>query len=307
MPDKKEKSFMDSYREIKEKERAEELKRQSELEAARADRERKARDEYAEKLRQEKLELLKLKQGVISEEDIPAPVKVEKHYTVWERIGNFFYHNKLYLIVGGALFAIVAFLVYDMATTVRPDVSVMFIAEDGNVSFLTAKMEEVLEQYCEDYNGDGKVDVRVSYIPAGRELPDDPGMSAYALQELQADQTKLVAEFQSSDTIIVIADKKACEQVGVIDGVFADLSGIFPGDGNVEGYCYMLDGTNLAEDIGYPGLSEELFSAFREPREGLGIDVEKFEENFGNAVELWRNYINGNIINPDGGDSEDKQ
>ncbi len=295
---------MDSYREIKEKERAEEIKRQSELEAARADRERKARDEYAEKLRQEKLELLKLKQGVISEEDIPAPVKVEKHYTVWERIGNFFYHNKLYLIVGGALFAIVAFLVYDMATTVRPDVSVMFIAEDGNVSFLTAKMEEVLEQYCKDYNGDGKVDVRVSYIPAGRELPDDPGMNAYALQELQADQTKLVAEFQSSDTIIVIADKKACEQVGVIDGVFADLSGIFPDDGNVEGYCYMLDGTALAEDIGYPDLSKELFAAFREPREGLGIDAKEFEENFGNAAELWKNYVTGNIVNPDGGDSE---
>ncbi len=304
MPDKKEKSFMDSYREIKEKERAEEIKRQSELEAARADRERKARDEYAEKLRREKLELLKLKQGVISEEDIPTPVKVEKHYTVWERIGNFFYHNKVYLIVGGALFAIIAFLVYDMATTVRPDVSVMFIAEDGNISFLTSKMEEVLEQYCEDFNGDGKIDVRVSYIPAGRELPEDSAMSAYALQELQADQTKLVAEFQSSDTIIVIADEKACEQVGIIDGVFADLSGVFPNDGNAEGYCYMLDGTALAEDIDYPDLSKELFAAFREPREGLGIDAEKFEENFDNAVKLWENYINGNIVNPNDKASE---
>ena len=81
---KKGKSFMDVYREVNERERAEELKRQSELEAARADRERRERDRYAEKLRQEKLELLKLKQGVISEEDVPAEVIEERHYTVWE-------------------------------------------------------------------------------------------------------------------------------------------------------------------------------------------------------------------------------
>ncbi len=294
----KSKSFMENYRQIKEQERAEEIKRQSELEAARADRERKARDEYAEKLRQEKLELLKLKQGVISEEDIPTEVKTERHYTVWERIGNFFYHNKMYLIVGGALFAIAAFLLYDILTTVKPDVSVMFVANDGNVSFLTSEMEDVLKQYCSDFNGDGKVDVRVSYVPAGTELPEDSEMNAYALQAQQADRTKLVAEFQSSETIIIIADKRSCDEIGIIDGIFADLSGVFPDDENVDGYGYMLNGTSLAEDIGYPALSDELFAAFRQPHEGVGINSEKFEKNFDNAVELWTNYINGNIINP---------
>lgn len=296
MPDKKEKSFMDTYREIKEKERAEELKRQSELEAARAERERKARDEYAEKLRREKLELLKLKQGVISEEDVPTEIKVERHYTVWERIGNFFYHNKMYIIIGTAIVALLAFLLYDLLSRVRPDAAVMFIAEDANISFRTEDMETVLEKYCPDFNGDGKVDVRVSYIPAGRELSGDS--NPYALQNLQADQTKLVAEFQSADTIIVIADKKSCEAVGILDGVFADIEDIFPDSEYVSGFEYSLKGTSLAEDIEYPDLSDELFAAFRMPREGLGINMKKFEENFNNAVELWTNYINGNIVNP---------
>ncbi|MDE7278998.1 MAG: hypothetical protein K2N26_04645, partial [Oscillospiraceae bacterium] len=289
---KKGKSFMEVYREVNEKERAEELKRQSELEAARAERERKERERYAEKLRQEKLELLKLKQGVISEEDIPTEVKAERHYTVWERIGNFFYHNKAYVIVGTAIFLILAFLVYDMATKVTPDVTVMIIAKDDSFQFYDEKVELLLERYCEDYNGDGIVDVRVFYAPAV--MGDSPN----ELYTRQSDQTKLVAEFQSSDTVMIIADIEACEAIGVVDGVFADLSKDFPNDENVSGFGYMLDGTSFAEDIEYSALSDELFAAFREPHGGIGMNEEKFRENYEHAVELWTNYITGNEINP---------
>lgn len=286
------KSFMEVYREVNERERAEELKRQSELEAARAERERKERDRYAEKLRQEKLELLKLKQGVISEEDIPTEVKTERHYTVWERVSNFFYHNKMYIIIGTALFLIMAFLVYDMVTRVKPDVTVMIIARDDSFQFYTENVELLLERYCEDYNGDGKVDVRVFYAPAVM------GESQNDLYMRQSDQTKLVAEFQSGDTVIIIADMEACEEIGVVDGVFSDLSKDFPDDENVTKLGYMLNGTSFAEDMEYPALSDELFAAFREPHGGIGINEEKFRTNYEHAVELWKNYITGNEINP---------
>ena len=295
---KKGKSFMEVYREVNERERAEELKRQSELEAARAERERKERDRYAEKLRQEKLELLKLKQGVISEEDIPSEVKAERHYTVWERVSNFFYHNKMYIIIGTAIFLIMAFLVYDLVTRVKPDVTVMIIAKDDSFQFYTENIELVLERYCEDYNGDGKVDVRVFYAPAVM------GESQTDLYTRQADQTKLVAEFQSGDTVIIIADMEACEEIGATEGVFSDLSEVFPDDENVTELGYMLNGTNLAEDMEYSALSEELFAAFREPHGGIGMNEEKFRTNYEHAVELWTNYITGNEINPTAEDTE---
>ena len=295
---KKGKSFMDVYREVNERERAEELKRQSELEAARAERERKERDRYAEKLRQEKLELLKLKQGVISEEDIPSEVKAERHYTVWERVSNFFYHNKMYIIIGTAIFLILAFLVYDLVTRVNPDVTVMIIAKDDSFQFYTENIELVLERYCEDYNGDGKVDVRVFYAPAVM------SESQTDLYTRQSDQTKLVAEFQSGDTVIIIADMEACEEIGATEGVFSDLSEVFPDDENVAELGYMLSGTNLAEDMEYPALSGELFAAFREPHGGIGINEEKFRTNYEHAVELWTNYITGNEINPAAEDTE---
>ncbi|MBD5137873.1 MAG: hypothetical protein HDT24_00905 [Ruminococcus sp.] len=295
---KKGKSFMDVYREVNERERAEELKRQSELEAARAERERKERDRYAEKLRQEKLELLKLKQGVISEEDIPSEVKEERHYTVWERVSNFFYHNKMYIIIGTAIFLILAFLVYDLVTRVKPDVTVMIIAKDDSFQFYTENIELVLERYCEDYNGDGKVDVRVFYAPAVM------GESQTDLYTRQSDQTKLVAEFQSGDTVIIIADMEACEEIGATEGVFSDLSEVFPDDENVTELGYMLSGTNLAEDMEYPALSDELFAAFREPHGGIGMNEEKFRTNYEHAVELWTNYITGNEINPAAEDTD---
>lgn len=289
---KKGKSFMEVYREINEKEKAEEIKRQSELEAARADRERKARDEYAEKLRQEKLELLKLKQGVISEEDIPTEIKVERHYTVREKIGNFFYHNKMYIIIGTITVLLIGFLLYDLLSRVQPDVAIMFIADDYTVSLKTDMIEEALLPFCKDYNGDGKVDVRVSYVPAAGEIRDDSGMNSFALQELQANQTKLLAEFQSADTIIIIADDKAIEEIGGAGDLFADMEELFPGDENADGYKYMLKGTSIAEDIEYPGLSEELFAVFRTPREGLGVNMKKFERNYNGAVEMWTDYVN---------------
>ena len=283
---KKGKSFMDVYREVNAKERAEELKRESEAAAAAAERERKARDAYADKLRQDRLELLKLKQGVI--EEIPQDEKVEKQYTVWEKIGNFFYHNKIYVILGTMFAALAIFLIYDMVTTVRPDVAVMIIAEDENFDYVAEDIKMLLEQYCEDCNGDGKVFVRVTYLPVN--------YTGNFFHE--NDTVKLMGEFQGEDSIVVIADKESCEIFGIDEGVLADLSEIYPGDENVNSLGYMLSGTDFGADIGYEDLADNLFIGFRKPQSGAGLNEEKFQRNFDGAVEMWTNYLNENEVNP---------
>lgn len=290
---KKGKSFMDVYREVNAREHAEELKREAELEAQRAERERRQRESYEAKLRQERLELLKLKQGVIAEEDVVYEKEPEKHYTVWQRIGNFFYHNKVYIIFGTLLAALAAFLIYDYVSTVRPDAVVMIIASDGEFNFITEDISEFLGQYCGDNNGDGKVSVRVSYLPAA---PSEDSVSMYYQQ---ADQTKLMAEFQGTEAIMVMGDYEACEVLGITEGVLADLSEYFPNDENVTELGYMLNGTDFAKDIGYEELADNIFLGFRQPKKGsFGTSEKDFQKNFDNAIELWRNYLNGNIINP---------
>lgn len=293
---KKGKSFLQSYREINERERAEELRRESEAEAERAEKERRERAAYAEKLRQERLELMKLKQGIITEADIPKEEVVQKEYTIWEKISNFFYHNKLYIIIALAVALIFGYLTYDLVTTVKPDVAVLFIADDAQVQFIAEDMEDLLAKYAQDYNGDGKIKIRVSYTPAAPELDEMSSMYYHG-----GDQVKLSAEFMGSDTIMVICDKSSCDVIGVTagDGVFSDISQHFPDDENVNEMGYLLSETSFAEDIGYTELSDELWMCFRRPfAPGMG-GSDRIKKNYESAIDLWTNYINGNVIDPD--------
>lgn len=287
-------SVLENMRRINEKQHREELEAEAEREKERAEKERLERERYEKKLERDRIELMKLKQGVISEEDIPHEAEPVKEYTAWEKIGNFFYHNKMPLIVGAVIVLLAVFLIRDVVTNKKPDVSIMIMASDSELDFRTGDIEKMLEPYCEDFNGDGEVYVRVSYLPA---VYSDDNLDAYFNQSAQ---TKLMAEFQSGDSIIVIADADTCHTVGIdtvsengnpVDPILVDMRTIYPDDENCTELGYMLSGTSFAEDIKYTAMSDSLFIGFRLPREALGVNMEKFTANYNNALKLWDNYL----------------
>lgn len=288
-------SVLENMRRINEKQHREELEAEAEREKERAEKERLERERYEKKLERDRIELIKLKQGVISDEDIPREAEPVREYTVWEKIGNFFYHNKMALIVGTLIVLLAVFLIRDVVTNKRPDVAIMIMATDSEFGFRTDDIEKLFEPYCEDFNGDGEVYIRVSYLPA---VYSDDGLDAYFNQSAQ---TKLMAEFQGGDSIIVIADADTCRTVGIdnvsengnpVDPVLADMRTIYPDDENCTELGYMLSGTDFAEDIKYTAMSDSLFIGFRVPREALGVNMEKFTANYNNALKLWDNYLN---------------
>ena len=288
-------SVLENMRRINEKQRWEELEAEAEREKERAEKERLERERYEKKLERDRIELMKLKQGIISDEDIPHEAEPVKEYTAWEKIGNFFYHNKMPLIVGAVIVLLAVFLIRDVVTNKKPDVSIMIMASDSELDFRTGDIEKLLEPYCEDFNGDGEVYVRVSYLPA---VYSDDNLDAYFNQSAQ---TKLMAEFQSGDSIIVIADADTCHTVGIdtvsengnpVDPILVDMRTIYPDDENCIELGYMLSGTSFAEDIKYTAMSDSLFIGFRLPREALGVNMEKFTANYNNALKLWDNYLN---------------
>lgn len=288
-------SVLENMRRINEKQRREELEAEAEREKERAEKERLERERYEKKLERDRIELMKLKQGIISDEDIPHEAEPVKEYTAWEKIGNFFYHNKMPLIIGAVIVLLAVFLIRDVVTNKKPDVSIMIMASDTELDFRTGDIEKLLEPYCEDFNGDGEVYVRVSYLPA---VYSDDNLDAYFNQSAQ---TKLMAEFQSGDSIIVIADADTCHTVGIdtvsengnpVDPILVDMRTIYPDDENCIELGYMLSGTSFAEDIKYTAMSDSLFIGFRLPREALGVNMEKFTANYNNALKLWDNYLN---------------
>lgn len=287
-------SVLENMRRINEKQHREELEAEAEREKERAEKERLERERYEKKLERDRIELIKLKQGVISDEDIPHEAEPVKEYTAWEKIGNFFYHNKMPLIVGAVIVLLAVFLIRDVVTNKKPDVAIMIMASDSELDFRTGDIEKLLEPYCEDFNGDGEVYVRVSYLPA---VYSDDNLDAYFNQSAQ---TKLMAEFQSGDSIIVIADADTCHTVGIdtvsengnpVDPILVDMRTIYPDDENCTELGYMLSGTSFAEDIKYTAMSDSLFIGFRLPREALGVNMEKFTANYNNALKLWDNYL----------------
>lgn len=283
-------SVIDNIREMNERKRQEELEEESRRAERLAEQERAQREQYSKQLAKERIQLMKLKQGVISDEDIPKEEAEVKQYTVWQKIGNFFYHNKVYIIMAAAVAVIGGFLLYDLLSKVDPDVAVMIIARDDEFYIRTSDVQNVLEQYCEDVNGDGHILVQVSYLPAVADENINPYFT-------ESEQTKLVAEFMTCNSVVVMADKFTCDEMKISDGVLADMREIYPDDENAGELGYMLKNTKLAEDIGYDKLADDWFIGFRVPVEGMG-KMETFERNYNGALKMWDNYIKGNVVNP---------
>lgn len=272
----------------KQAEKLEEESRQAEI---LAEQERAKREAYAKELARDKIELMKLKAGIIEELE-PTEKEPEKVYTIWEKIGNFFYHNKVYIIMITVVAALGIFLIYDLLSNVQPDATVMIIVTDDEFISRTEDIRRLLEPYCKDYNDDGKISMRVAYLPAIADTSNTA--DAYYTQ---ATQINLMAEFQNVDSIMVITDKYTSDEMKISDGVLGDMSEVYPDDENAQQLGYLLKGTDFAEQIKYTSMADDLYMSFRYPTSGIGVDEEKFQTNYENALEIWDNYLKGNVVN----------
>lgn len=269
-------------------EKLEEESRQAEM---LAEQERAEREAYSKKLAQDKIELMKLKAGIIDELE-PTEKEPEKVYSIWEKIGNFFYHNKVYIIMITIVAALAIFLIVDVITNVKPDATVMIIVTDDEFVARTEDIRRLLEPYCKDYNDDGKISMRVAYLPAIADTSNTA--DAYYTQ---ATQINLMAEFQGVDSIMVITDQYTSDTMKISDEVLADMREVYPDDEYAQKIGYQLKGTDFAEQIKYTSMADDLYMCFRSPKSGIGVNEEKFQTNYENALEIWDNYLNGNVVN----------
>ena len=241
---KKGKSILETIREIDEKEAQREAEEEARIRAIRAERERREKEEYAKKIQQERIELIRLKQGVITESDTIHEEKEEKpKLPFWKKVGNFFYHNKWWLGITTALVVIFTFLIVDYFSKVKPDLIVMLLTDDAELQSDTTALEAYLEQFTDDENGDGKIQVDIYPIP----VTDNIGENDY----YTGDATKLSTQMMMADSVMVITDAKANRYI-YADETLEDLETAFPGHKNIRGNGYYLRHTDFATKIGYP-------------------------------------------------------
>ncbi len=280
--------LLDEIESNKKKQRSEELHRDSEESLRRAREDDAARRSYEQRLRRQKLELMKLKQGQIEEDEIEQEKEPEKReYTFREKVSNFFYHYKFHVIAISVVVLFVGFLTVDYLRTVRPDIQAMFIADDYGMTYRCENITECWSSYTPDLNHDRKNVARLYYIPTN--YTDTDAASMYMAQ---ADRTKLIGEFQSGETIIIIGNKQAYDMLGVTEGVFVDMREIFPDDPNAEELGYRLAATDFKELVDYPEMDDsQLYISLRKPVKTFGMSEEAMEKNYNDALALVKAYI----------------
>jgi hypothetical protein len=277
-----EKNLFDQIREVNRKERIEEYKRDHAEYEKLAKAEKLEQDNYNKKLQQERIELMRLRQGIITESEIIVKEEtVKKVYSRKEKLSNFFYHNKLWIAMGSIAFLIAAFLVHNLITTVQPDADILFIASDYELSTHYQDIEKLFEKYATDVNGDGKVYVSVSYMPV-----DKSDEALVSSQQYQANMMKLMASFQMNHSVLVIADSNITEQVG-LESELEDMTVIYPQKDNVNKLGILLKETKFGEAIDYSNFKDDLFIGLR----GIYEESEKAQKSYDNLIGILNNFM----------------
>jgi hypothetical protein len=113
-----------------------------------------------EKAQRDIIELNLMKEGKM--ETGPKPSEIEKKpETFKEKAENFFYHNKLKVIVIAIFAFAISMGIYSSITRIRYDAKVALFCYDGTIGLYAASMEEQLTPFYDDKNGDGKVKIAV--------------------------------------------------------------------------------------------------------------------------------------------------
>ncbi len=264
------KSVFEVNKEIRQKQLEEQERKQAEIERKLEERERKKQAAYERKILEEKKELIRLKQGIIEESEIiPETPEAVVVLSPWKKFTNFIYHNKWWLGIGIVIAAILSFLIYDLVTKPNPDIIVLVICDNYAVGE-DSNLQEYIEGFSDDFNGNGKVLASVYYIPI-----TDNEFGNYG----RGVDTNLTTQLQSADGVIVIGGQKLLDTLGDQE-IFADIREIVPESEHIKNGLFRLKDTKFAEKIGVDPeeITADMFIAIRKPQTLLYTKEDEMQE-----------------------------
>ena len=241
---------------------------------------------------EDKRELLKLKQGLIDEDESEIHEEEKPVYELhgFKRIENFFYHNKIYILMGLFFTAVAVFLLVSLLTRKNADMRVMVVTKDNdianNVMYKTQEFQQALELYCPDYDDSGYIHVEVFNV--------DLSENADA-QYSMANVTKITSEAIVGEAQMYIVDTAAAEAVSNSDlSMFVDLGELYPDVDFISGPFMRVKGSGFDVNAQY----------YEACPDDLYFVVKKVDENTKNrdvaepaqkkALEVIDNIINNN-------------
>lgn len=247
------------------KRESEELAKKLELE--RAEAEKKQRIEYERELQDKKIELMKLRQGVIDRSDTVKEVHPEKvKLSFFEWLSNVWYRSKWIILFAAFAIAALGYVFIKDITAVKPDLTVLAVVDNSAIYARTPEFEEFIKQYAEDINGDGEVSILIYNIITDY---SDPTM-------VTSTQAQIMTQLQSGENVIIISDGSTSFQVH-------DFSDELSGDCVTE-YGIKLNCELTREKLKWEAMPDDLYIALREPAKLLSTSKEDMIDNYNSAL-----------------------
>ena len=270
-----------SRKELKKQREEETARQQLEVERRKAQLAKEKQEAYEKKIHDEKIELMRMKQGMLEEEEatIHEEKEEEVKLTFWQKVSNFFYHNKWWLGLGTFFAVMMVFLIVDLVKKPRPDSAILMLCDNNDVG-LSPQLEEYFSQFGEDSNGNGEVLVSVYYIPYST---DD-------LRNYNNGVTGKLSTFLSgTEQVIIIGNDLTVEDIIDPKEDLVDLSQIYPDDPHVKEYFYYLKDTNFAEALGIKpsSIPADMFLAIRTPVDPVYGVNEKMQKTYDKDFPLF--------------------
>ncbi|MBR5121729.1 MAG: hypothetical protein IKU89_04205 [Oscillospiraceae bacterium] len=252
---------------------AEAQRQHAQAEQERLNAEKTARENYEQELKNKKIELMKLKQGVIESSDI---VKEEEKAPVsklsfGEWVENVWYRSKWLVLFVAFMLVAFGYIIYSTVTKVKPDLTVLAVSDNTGLYARTQEFEEFFGKYCGDINGDGKVYVQFYFI--NTDYSDATMVSSY--------QAQLISQLQMGENMIVIQD-------GSTDFVLHDFRGEFDSECVTE-YGIKLNCALTREALKWEAMPEDLYIGLREPQRLFSTTLEAMQENYEEALPVYTN------------------
>jgi hypothetical protein len=280
--EKQDDSIVNIVRQVNKKELKLKFKKEIEQNQKFIHEEDEKHNEYEKISYKDKVNIIKLKQGAVKKEEIGlVDQQVKVKYNFKDKLSNFIYHNKTWILLFLVFSLISGFLIYDLASRKRPDITILLLSADGSLGSKSEDIEHLFEKYIYDVNKNKKIEVSVFYLPT-----QETATNAANYQLQMANSSKLYAELQSSNSLIIISDSRA-DEIIFPENIFYNLEDDYGDNEAIKGYSLLLEKTKFAEMIGYNGtIYDDLYIGIRKPNE-----KKKMQKNFNIYYDALKKFI----------------
>lgn len=242
------------------------------------------RRDYERQLDNEKIELVKLKSGVIDESDIikeevPEVIRLSKK----EWLKNFWWHNKIIIVLIVFAVAVVSYITYDSLSRVKPDIKIIMTVNNGLVN-RTEEVADYFKRFCPDINGDGEVNVQILSAPLTEDTDD--------YVQIQKYQEIYLANMQTGEIIFILTDDKTDTDIyseNERDNLLSDVSSEFADNEFVTNKGLSLKGDYIEDVFKYhTNYPQDIYLGMRAPVKTLKDSKKDMQKNYDEAYKIFK-------------------